>query len=130
MAITHTVRLSCTGGATSVSGTITATADGEDNRTFQVANATIDKQVDIAFNKTRLVNFFAKSDQDVTLETNAVNHAGGDIVSLKADIPFWYNKDSGHTNPFDTADVTTTYWTNAGATVANVEVRILTDTTP
>ena len=130
MAITHTVRLSCTGGAATVSGTIAAVADGEDNRTFVVPLTTTDKQVDIAFNKTRLVNFFALSDQDVTLETNAVDHAGGDIISLKANVPFWYNALSGHTNPFNTANVTTTYWTNAGATNANVEVRILTDTTP
>ena len=132
MAITHTVRLSCTGGATSVSGTITATADGEDNRTFQVPTGGpgTDKIVDIAFNKTRLVNFFVKSDQDLKLETNAIDAAGGDTVNLKADVPFWYNKDSGHVNPFASANVTTTYWTNAGATVANVEVRVLTDTTP
>lgn len=130
-AINHTVRLSCTGGASTVSGTIVETADAEANQIISVGSTGTDVEVSVAFPFAALKNFFALSTQDLTIETNAIDATGGNTIELVANVPFWYSASAGHTNPFS-ANVTKMYLTNDSdpAAAATVNIRILYDGTP
>lgn len=131
MTITHTIRISHTGTAGgTISGTVANTADAEDNRSLSIAAATTDKEVDIDIVHTRLVQAFFLSTQDLTIETNATDAAGGDTITLKANVPVWYSTSGGTSGDPFSADVTKMYITNAGATAAQLDIRILYDSTP
>lgn len=129
-AYTATVRLTYTdGSATAVGGTVTQTADAIIDRIIPLTAGQVDQEVDIDFVYTRLKEFFAISTQDATIETNATDHASGDIITLKAGVPFWWSSTSGVANPF-AFSVTKMYLTNSSSTaVAQVNINCLYDST-
>jgi hypothetical protein len=129
MAFTHTIRttFSSTGGA-SVQGTVATVADAEDNRDIVVPPATTDHPVALTLAFSLLKSLFILSDQDVSFQTN--NAAVPiDTLTLKANVPFSWVSTSGVINPF-TANITSLFLTNAGATAATVQIRIAVDSTP
>ncbi len=69
-----------------------------------------------------------ESDQDCTIETNATDATGGQTITLKAGIPFVWQKNSGITKPI-TADVTRFFVTNTTA-ITRLYCAVLNDATP
>lgn len=125
MSVSHTFTFGHSGGSVSLADSVSVTGgalayDGS----FTVAGSTTDQQVGVAVTMAACLGVYIKTDQDLTLETNATDHAGGDSFTLKAGIPFVWLKNSGITCPF-TADVTTMYFTNAGSTAATVYLRVI-----
>jgi hypothetical protein len=62
--------------------------------------------------------------QDMTVETNANNAAGGQTISLKANVPLFWQENSGITCPI-TTDITALYVT--AATAGTLKIRALVD---
>lgn len=125
----HAIALNWTRSGESITKSVTVTADGEHNVDVTVNAATTDKQVDIALDVSEIQSLYISSDKDITIETNAVNAAGGNTLTVGADEPMVWYAGCGLTNPL-TADVTVMYITNAGASAATVKIRILEDVTP
>jgi hypothetical protein len=126
--ITHTTRLSWTGmGGLAVAGSLAVAANAEQNRVLAVAGESTDAEFDLDFPFANLKSFFAVSTQDVTIETND-GAAPDDTITLKAGVPFWWAEGNGAENPF-TADVASIFITNAGSAAAQVDIRVLYDST-
>ncbi|HME96754.1 MAG TPA: hypothetical protein VKN16_21340 [Methylomirabilota bacterium] len=129
MAFTHTIRtiFSSAGGA-SVQGSVASVADAEDNRDIVVPPTTTDHPVALTLAFASLKSLFILSDQDVSFQTN--NAATPvDTLTLKANVPFTWVSTGGVVNPF-TANITSLFLTNAGATAATVQIRLAVDSTP
>lgn len=125
----HTTTVSWSGtGNSTFGGTLADTGDAEDNREAVIATST-EQQVDIAMVRARLKHLFILSDQDVTIRTNSTG-SPGDTLNVLNGFPVSYSSSAGQTNPFNSADVTTIYIQNAGATNATVRIRVLKDSTP
>lgn len=124
MAISHTQSFAHTGGSTPLSDSVTLTGEIALEANISVAANATDQQEALAFSHTNLREIYIKSDVTLSLETNATDHAGGQIFTITAGVPFIWNYQSGITNPFTSA-VTTTYWTNATNGAANLYVRAL-----
>lgn len=123
MSVSQTVSFAHTGASAPISDSVTLTGELATEANISVAVGT-DQQENIAFAYATLQLVYIKSDVTVSLETNATNHAGGDILTITADKPLIWYAGCGLANPF-TANVTTTYWTNAGSDAANVYIRTL-----
>jgi len=113
------------GESTSQLNTLTAGTRIAISEAMPIANDTL---VALSVDVSQVKGVFILSDQDLLLETNSNNAAGGNSLSLKANIPYiWY------TNKYDalkfTVDITALYVTNASAAVANLTLEILTDPT-
>ncbi len=128
MAFTHTTRIQWTSpnGGVEVSGTVSETADAEQNRQLAIAASTPDQEFDLDFLKDDLKSIFMLATEDLTVETNAADHTGGQQIDLVAGVPFWWALSSGVANPI-TADVTKIFVTNAVARAATLDIRILYD---
>ncbi len=125
MSITHTTRTQWTSpnGGVEISGTVSETADAEQNRSLAIA-AAADQEFDLDFLFADLKSVFMLATEAMTVETNATDHAGGDEIELVADVPFAWTASSGLPNPF-TANVTKIYVT--AATAGQLDIRILFD---
>lgn len=126
--ITHTTRLSWTGmGGLAVTGALAVSANAEQNRVLAVAGESTDAEFDLDFPFANLKSFFAVSTQDVTIETNNGAYPD-DTIALKAGVPFWWADGNGQDCPFS-ADVASIFITNAGSAAAQVDIRVLYDST-
>jgi hypothetical protein len=125
VSISHKFDFTWSNGGTPVTGSVSPTGDTEDNREFTVAGTTTDQQVALAFTKTKLQAILISSDQTVTLYTNDL-HSGTpqDTITITANKPFVWYTGSGIANPFG-GNVSTSYWSNAGASTATVKVKTL-----
>lgn len=94
----------------------------------EIAANQTDKQVAIAFTYADLVYIYLVADQDCTVETNATDATGGQTITLKANKPLVWYKDSGITNPIS-ANVTRFYVTNTTA-ISSLYCAVLNDATP
>src|ERR1051325_8904 len=120
---THTIKYSWSGpGTSSLSGAVTRTGDADDGRIIQVDASTPDVPVAVSFAKDNLKSVYMLSTQDITLETNADDHTGGNLIELTAGVPVVFQSDAGQTNPF-TFDVDGMFLTNDGMTAAQVDLR-------
>ena len=127
---THSIKYSWSGpGTSSLSGVVTRTGDADDSRIILVPAPTTDLPVTLSLDVSALKSVYMISTQDVTLETNATNHAGGNLIALTAGIPIVFQSDAGQSNPL-TLDVTALYITNLGEVDAQVDLRFLSDSTP
>lgn len=122
-AVAHTFSFGHAGGSVSLSDQVTLSGAIATEASFSVPGSTTNQQQAIDFNQSNLQGVYIKTDQDVTLKTNSTG-SPQETISLKAGIPFVWVKGAGVANPF-AGNVTTTYWSNAGATAANVQVRTL-----
>ncbi len=124
MSISHTFSFAHTGGSAPLADAVVVTGELATESNIALAGSTTDQQEVIAFNHTNLRGIYIKSDVTVTMETNAADHTGGDIVTVTAGVPFVWTYQSGLANPFAHA-VTTTYWTNATDGAATIYMRTL-----
>lgn len=122
-AVSHTFSLGHSGGSVSLSDVVTVTGEIAAEASITVPAAATNQAEAIAFDQPTLQGIYIKSDQAVTLKTNA-SGAPQETIALAANVPFVWYAGGGIANPF-AGDVTNTFWTNAGATAANVYVRVL-----
>ena len=122
MTIKHTLTKSWSGPAGAISKSLPEFGVQEANLDFVLAASTTNQQMNLAFKIALLQSIFISSDQNITMKTNSTTTPGNTITITGGD-PFL---STGAANPF-AADVTTVYFTNAGATAANVSVRCLTN---
>ena len=125
-AITHTIRTQWTSpnGGVDLSGTVSESADAEQNRSLAIAATTADQEFDLDFPYADLKSIYMLASVDMTVETNAADHTGGDEISLVANVPFSWTESSGETNPF-TADVTAIFVSPDSAAASTLEIRAL-----
>lgn len=129
MAITHATTVAWAGSnGGGISGTVSKSADGESNRELAIAATTADQQFDLDFMFAKLKSIFLLSTVDTLLETNAINAAGGNAITLKANVPLFWTDDCGLANPF-TANVTTLYVSPSASVTSTLHIRLLIDTT-
>jgi hypothetical protein len=130
MSFTHTVGITWSGGTTTVTGSFTNTADGEDNRDVSVAAATNNVLTNMNIDISQLKSLLVLSDKDVTIKTNSTS-SPQETLTIKANVPYIYVSNTGANNavPF-AGDVTAFYLSNAGASDATVKIRMLQDATP
>jgi len=122
MSIKHTLTKSWAGPAGQISKANAFTGDQEINFDFVLAASTTNQQRPLAFKISLLQSIFISSDQAITLKTNSTT-TPGDTKTIAAGDPYMA---AGTSSPF-AVDVTTAYFTNAGTTAANVQVRCLTN---
>lgn len=125
MSITHTTRIQWTSpnGGVGIAASVSESADAEQNRILAIAAAN-DQEFDLDFLFADLKSIFMLADQDMTVETNAADHTGGQQIDLVAGVPFWWAESSGVTNPI-TANVTKIFVSAAAA--GALDIRILFD---
>ncbi len=91
-----------------------ALIDGE-----TVATAETDYELAFDLDVSLCKSFYLVSDQDVTLETNAIDATGGNTIALLAGIPYLW-----HATSYDsfllTLDVSVMYITNASGATATI----------
>lgn len=135
MAITHVYTMNWTGsGNAAKKFTVSAAADGEDNREVLVPAATTDLQVDLDFAFARLKAVFINvsgvaNGTVITIKTNSVA-TPGNTVAITAPGGVAFVAGYMGTNPF-TVDVTAVFLTNPSTTdAALVAICPLYDSTP
>jgi hypothetical protein len=132
MSFTHTIGITWSGGTTTVTGSFTNTADGEDNRdvTVPAANTLTPLLVNMACDVSQLKSLLISSDKDISIKTNDPD-TPQETIPIKAGVPYIYVSNAGANNavPF-AGDVTVMYFLNAGASPATVKIRMLQDSTP
>lgn len=128
MAITHTINLSLTGAAASLSGSLSATCDNEQHTEVALDASAADVQTLVAFTMAALKSFYYICDQNSVIKTNS-SSAADNTFTIPANKPFVWNNAMLLDNPF-TADVTKFYITNSAATAGTARIIIGSDGTP
>lgn len=123
--VTVTERITIDGTQTSNSQTFTAGGRASVSEAIP-ANST-DLLVNFALDVSACNALYLVADVNMTVETNATDHAGGNVINLLAGIPYVF-----YTGKYDTfkltADVTKLYITNTTAGTLTIEA--LYDATP
>jgi len=123
MSLTHTVGVIYrTGVGTITNTTDTYTGDGEVNIDDTVAGPSTNKQYAVTFLTADIASLCIYSDVALTLKTNTTT--GVDVITLLAGKQVVWNTDHDEACPI-ASNVTALYVTNAGATVANLKIRVL-----
>ena len=122
MAFTHTLQRNWVGNGTSKNSSVNYSGDSQVSLETTVADSTTDQEEVIAFQVTSsaLQSIYIHSDQAITVEFNSSVGSGGTIV-LVANVPYIWHAGSYFTNLI-TAHVTTTFWTNASGSTANIRL--------
>lgn len=129
MAFTAVVNQSLSSGGQTVAGSVRRTANASQSFATPIADSVTDQLLEITLNVSEIKAIIIVSDQDVTLETNAVDATGGNTLALLANEPYvWYDT-SLFTNLL-TLDITKIYLTNASGSAATVEIEVVYDPTP
>ena len=125
MAFTHTIKRDWLGNGTSKTASNDYSGDSQVSLETTVADGQTDQQEVIAFSvaSSALQSVYIISDQAITVEFNTTVGGGGSIV-LVANVPYIWHTGSYFTNLI-TADVTTTYWTNASGSTANIRLEVV-----
>ncbi|MBC8869194.1 MAG: hypothetical protein H8E44_07240 [Planctomycetes bacterium] len=117
---THKLTIAVEGSGISLTRDISETGTGVvliDGET--VADSVTDQVCNIDLDVSAVKSFYIVSDQNITVETNAVDATGGNTLSLIAGEPYIW-----HVSSLDsfllTQDVTIAYLTNASGSTATV----------
>ena len=131
MSVTITKTISASGTQLTKSKTLTPSDEGLIIGSIAVSTGSTDKVWSIGgIDVSQVVAVQFQSDQAVTLETNATDAAGGNTITLAANVPYQWCTGNPDTLAL-TADVASTiYVTNASGTAATVEAIIVQDGTP
>lgn len=127
MSFTRTVSASYSGsGVAELGGTASSVGDTEISLSFSVPASTTDQEQQFGFDAAAIKAVFITVDGAVTCETNNASAPSHTFAFAAAGHLFWNNSfPAAVANPFGSTDVTTTFWTNAGASAVAVSVRIL-----
>lgn len=130
MSVTHTITRSITRGGATKSASKAIAAGQEVVIDDTVAQSQTDLLYELTIDVSQLKSLYIVSDQDLTLETNADDHAGGDLLTLKANQPVIWQLNDACACPI-TADVDGLYVTTGaiGADGANLYFAALIDPT-
>ena len=128
MAVSQILTFGWQRGTESISKQVTISSEGAKDVSVTIAAGATNTQVALAFVKTRLKSIIISSDETLTLKTNS-SGSPDDTITITADTPYVWHATMGITNPF-AGDVTTTYWSNAGASAAALEIHLVEDATP
>jgi len=109
---------------------VTKTADGVLWADLVIADSVTDQETVFAMDFSALEYIYIHSDQTITIETNAADATGGQAITITADVPFYWHKNSGITNPITADIITNIFITNASGSTANITIRGLQDSTP
>lgn len=132
MSQTHKLRFGSTpAGGTAHNQDVDITSESVQLHSFTVAGTTTDQQQSIAVDISQLKSLYIHSDQNITCETNS-SSAPQETLTILANKPLqWYSDMPGvAVGDLFAGDVTSTYWTNAGATLANVRWEMCLDSSP
>lgn len=117
----HTITLGIDGSGVARSKTIINTQAGVsliDGET--VATGETDYELAFDLDVSQCKSFYLESDQDVTLETNAIDATGGNTIALRANEPYAWHANSYEAAFLLTLDVTVFYITNASGSTATI----------
>ena len=115
-------------GGQAIEKTNSLTAGQEINLDESIPDSSTDLLVALAFDKTKIKSIYLTADQNLTLEFNS-GSVPAPSISLVANIPFVWQSNDGHANPFSAANVTALYVTNASGSAAQLQGRVLVDPT-
>lgn len=127
MSFTHQVTEKVLVGGESISIVNTLTSGSKISIDESMPVAT-DTPLAITLDVSQAKSVYILSDQDITIETNATNAAGGNTLALKANIPYVWYTNKYHSLVF-TNDITIAYVTNASSGAARLQIEILFDPT-
>lgn len=127
MSFTRTLGSSYSGtGLTAVTGTSSSTGDTEISLSFSVAASTTNQEQQFGFDAAAIKAVYITVDGAITAKTNDSGSPSHTFAWAAAGQLLWDSTwPAAVANPFGTTDVTTTFWTNAGASAVEVVVRIL-----
>jgi len=126
--VTTSVGVSAAGGT--FSATRTHTCTDVRHLSDQVAGLATDALWSVALDISQIQYLIISTDQDLTLETNS-GGAPQETIALAANNALEWYKDAGIAiATLFAGDVTALYFTNAGATAANVSIEVGLDATP
>ena len=131
MAYGGTITISFDGGGAAKSDAIVKTSTGRVSWEEDIATGITDGQINCpTVDVSELELLYIKSTQDVLLETNAANAAGGNTLTLKADEPYVWWSGCPYTNMIALDIVTNVFITNASGATATITFEAILDTTP
>ncbi len=128
MAIVQNYKMTITNDAAVEKASATYTASGDAEETFSVVSPqSSDVTVPFTLDISTCIGWWVVSDQDVTMEENAVPDF---TTGLLANVPFVWYKDAGTgftaTNPMGAVNIVTLKFVNGGSVNANVKGGFLT----
>ena len=134
MSIANLLRISTSGAGTSINKTVTVTDEGILDLSFDVADGQTDEEHILALDVSEVKSVYIVSDQNITVEWNDVSGTQGDMDLLANEPVIWWSTqvtDGGNTlNPLSTTDISSTFWTNASGSTANINFQVVFDASP
>jgi len=124
-----TEKVNAGGDSVECQNTLSETDEGFCAASASVADEAVDQQCNWTCDKDQLKAVLLWSDQDLTVETNAIDATGGNTINLKAGIPYIWYTDSYHVLLL-TENVAVLYLTNASGATASFKAKRLEDSSP
>lgn len=128
MGYSHTITVDCETPSGTLSNGKAYSGDGETLLSPVVPDASTDFDIAVAIDISQIQSISLVSDQEVLVQTNN-GSSPDDEFTLKAGVMKQWTTDS-YEDLFLTADVTVLYVTNASGEDAQLELRIVYDSTP
>lgn len=134
MSVSSILGINTSGAGEVVNKSVTITDEAILDLSFDVADSQTDEVHTIALDVSEAKSVYIVSDQAVTVEWNDSVGTQGDMSLLAGEPVVWWSTqvtDGGNTlNPLGTTDLTTTYWTNASGSTANINFQVVYDASP
>ena len=111
-------------GTPGLSVSTTRTFTGGLTYDFAVAGTTANQLLTTAWTAADADAIFISSDITLTIKTNS-SGSPAETITITEDVPFFWQRDSGITNPFAT-NVTALYISPAGAVAGTLKIRVVT----
>lgn len=134
MSINNILRIGTSGAGEAVNKSITITDESILDLSFDVADGQTDEEHVLTVDVSAAKSIYIVSDQAVTVEWNDGAGTQGDMSLLANEPVVWWSTqvtDGGNTiNPLGAVDLTSTFWTNASGSTANINFQVVTDASP
>lgn len=101
MSLPHSLTVTWGAGSDLIGTLVSVDADSEHNVSYSIPNDTENQPLNLDWGTDKLQALFISVSRDCTLYVNAASTGSPtDTISLKADVPFSWIKDSGMPEPF------------------------------
>ncbi len=134
MSVSNVLRIGTSGAGEAINKSITITDESILDLSFDVADGQTDEEHVIAVDVSAAKSVYVVSDQAIAVEWNDNVGTQGDLSLLANEPVIWWSTqvtDGGNTlNPLSNTDITTTFWTNASGSTANINFQVVTDASP